>query len=89
MCVGIPHSISNKVVLKPLRLSRELVDEVSEHMNELPDAVSELRIKLSNSTWAAPIVCARNKIAVCTWRLEIGYRITGEKSNRQRSTPFL
>ena len=45
VCVEIEHSISNKVILKPRRLSRELVDEVSKYMEELSDAGSHQIIK--------------------------------------------
>ena len=78
--VGVEHTIKLKedtspTAFRPRRLSKELADEVREHIDKLmKDGV----IRESNSPWASPIVCARK--ADGSLRLVIDYRCTNAKS---------
>ena len=79
--VGVEHTIRLKedrspVVSKPRRLSKELTDEVREHVDEL---LKQGVVRESNNQWASPIVCARKKDG--SLRMAIDYRMTNEKSN--------
>ena len=78
--VGVEHTIKLKedsppTAFRPRRLSRELADEVREHIDKL---LKEGVIRESNSPWASPIVCARK--ADGSLRLVIDYRCTNAKS---------
>ena len=78
--VGIEHTIrlkeeSTPTAFKPRRLSKELSDEVHEHIEKL---LKMGVIRESNSIWASPVVCARR--ADGTLRLVIDYRMANEQS---------
>ena len=85
--VGVEHTVvvkedSSPVVFKPRRLSRELADEVREHINEL---LEQGVIKESNSQWASPIMCARKKDG--SLRMAIDYRSINEKIKYINTAP--
>ena len=78
--VGIEHTIrlkenSTPTVFKPRRLSKELSDEVHDHIEKL---LKMGVIRESNSIWASPVVCARR--ADGTLRLVIDYRMANTQS---------
>ena len=86
--VGVEHTMNlqkdvQPTVCRPRRLSRELAEEVREHIERL---LKEGVIRESNSEWASPIVCARRSDG--SLRLVIDYRLTNEKSRTATLHPI-
>ena len=86
--VGVEHTMNihkgaPPTVCRPRRLSKELADEVKEHIEKL---LKEGVIRESNSEWASPIVCARRSDG--SLRLVIDYRLTNEKSRTATLHPI-
>jgi hypothetical protein len=78
--VGVEHSVrlkedSSPTACKPRRLSKDLADEVRDHIEKLQKMGV---IRESNSVWASPVVCARRSDG--SLRLVIDYRMTNAKS---------
>ena len=78
--VGVHHTIrlnenSTPTTFKPRRLSRELENEVRDHINKL---LKMGVIRESNSIWASPVVCARRSDG--SLRLVIDYRMANMNS---------
>lgn len=78
--VGVEHTVrlkedSTPTACKPRRLSKDLADEVREHIDKLQKMGV---IRESNSVWASPVVCARRNDG--SLRLVIDYRLTNVKS---------
>ena len=86
--VGIEHTIDVREneapsVFRPRRLSREVEDEVREHVDDL---FRKGVIRPSNSKWAAPIVCARKSDG--SMRMALDYRTLNSKSSTATLHPI-
>ena len=78
--VGVEHSVrlkedSSPTACKPRRLSKDLADEVRDHIEKLQKMGV---VRESNSVWASPVVCARRNDG--SLRLVIDYRMTNANS---------
>ena len=86
--VGIEHSIGVREeeapsVFRPRRLSREIENEVKEHLDDL---FKKGVIRPSNSKWAAPIVCVRKSDG--SLRMAVDYRMLNSKSTTATLHPI-